>query len=67
MKPVQTPARLGIDQRRSQIVFTQKPAEGARRVFVPFATVIRLVRGNAGRNRRCRLDALLIEGFRLPA
>src|SRR6266568_3363405 len=67
MKSVQTPARLRIDQRRSQIVLTQKPAEGTHRLLVPFCTVIRFPCCSTGRNRRGCLDGLLIEGLRVLA
>ena len=67
MKPIQTAARIGIDQRCLQVVFAQKPSERAHRPRRPLRAAIRRPCSKASRNRCRRLDWLLIERFGLPA
>ncbi len=61
MKTIRTTARIGIDQRCLQIVFAEKPREGAHRALRPLLAIVRARRGEAGGNRRRRLDRLLVE------
>ena len=52
MKAIRTTSRLGIDQRRLQVVFAEKPVECAHCSDRPLLAVIRAPRGKARGNRR---------------
>ena len=67
MEPVETTARVAIDHGGTQVVSSEKPIECTRRPCRPLPAAIGLCRDNAGRNRCCRLDRLLIECRRLLA
>jgi hypothetical protein len=67
MQAIRTASRIGIDQRRLQIVFAHKPAERACRSRQPFRSLICSPRGQARGNRCAGLDWLLIERVGLAA
>ena len=61
MQSVATAARFEIDQRRRQIIGAEKPRKGALRIDLPFGVAVGAPRREAGRDRRGRLQRLLIE------
>src|ERR1043165_8230926 len=67
MKPIRTTACDQINKGTSEIVITQKPAEGAHRANFPFTGAVCPLRSEANRYRCRRLGRLLIEPLgRLP-
>src|SRR5947209_13626126 len=67
MEPIRAAASIRIDQCGLQVVLAQKPSERAHRPRRPLRAAIRRPRGEASRNRRCRLDWLLIKRFGFAA
>jgi hypothetical protein len=67
MKSIQTAAGFRVGHCSLQVVFAQKPLEGAKRFYRPLSAVIGPPRGNASGNCCRGLDWLLIERFWLLA
>src|SRR4051794_21107531 len=63
MEAIATAAGVRIDQWGPQVVFAQEPAECAGGPCRPLHAPVRPPRGEAGGNRRGRLDRLLVECF----
>ena len=64
MQSIAATAGHGIGERNRQIVAAEKPGENLRCDRLPFGIVVRVPRGQTGRNCRGGLQRLLIEGVR---